>query len=283
VLRVATINLLHNPDALRERVEHLITELVTEDLDFLLLQEVLNPKKGEYFPPTHISAALGMPHVMFTQTDSRISGNAIISKHALDSIGTPPGFPDSQPAAAAATVNGRRVVVISHHGAWGPHAIGARLTQLRSIDDLARQMFTDQDLHLDAATRPVIVLGGDFNAVPDSAPIRYLTGLDHHLGHSTLWVDAAAHLGVEEHTSGDPVALSVATASGMVGASPRPERRPKRRIDYLFVYEWVYGHAGEPVYCRRIGTAPFTARDGRELTVSDHYGVLAHLWEPGDE
>jgi len=282
VLRVATLNLLVNPAALRERVQHLITELITEDLDFLL-QEIRAPKKGEYFALTHLSAALGMPHVLLTQTNTREHHNAIISKHELAPIGAPAGFPDIQPAAAGAVVDGRRVVIVSHHGAWGSHATGTRLQQLRSIDELARHLFTEGGLHLDSATRPVIILGGDLNAVPDSAPIRYLTGMDHHLGHSTVWVDVAAHLGVLEHTTGDPLALSIATASSRPGSPYRPERMPRRRIDYLFVYEWVYGQAGEPVHCRRIATEPFTASDGRELTVSDHYGLLAHLWMPGHE
>lgn len=283
MLRVATLNLLHNPDALPARVEHLITELITEDLDFLLLQEVLPPAEDGYFAVQHLALALGMPYVLFVRTDGRTSGNAILSKHELAPIGPPEGFTYVKPAAAATMIDGRRVVVISHHGAWGPHAIAERTSQARSLSDLAHHLFTLDAAHLDTATRPVIILGGDFNAVPDSAPIRYLTGLDHHLGHSTMWIDAAVHAGDPGHTTGDPNAFSIATAAGRRGAPYRPERTPRRRIDYLFVYEWVHGQAGEPVSGRRIAMTPFTAPDGRELTVSDHYGVLAHLWMPGDE
>lgn len=280
MLRVATLNLLHNPDALRERVEHLITELVTEDLDFLLLQEVLPPADNEYNALTHLALSLGMPHMNFTYDQSKTSGNAIISKHPLTPIVAPHGivFPDRAPAIAECYVDGRRVIVMSYHGAWGPDATAARLIQLRILDGIARQEFVRGGAHLNRDTRPVIILGGDFNTLPESQPYRYITGLEQVVEHSTLWVDATGDQGF---TVGERNVLALATAAGMPGAGYRPERQPLRRIDYLFVFEWAYGQAGEPINARRIADTPFTTADGREgMTVSDHYGVMAELWMP---
>lgn len=279
MLRVATLNLLHDTDALAERVEHLITELITEDLDFLLLQEVL-PESGAGFDVVgHLSRSLGMPHTYLVVGQRHRSGNAIISRHPLTrvSLGVTGGR-DS--AFAETTVDGRAVVVVSHHGFWGSRGASERLEELQLIDKYAASRFTRGGAHLDRDTRPIVILGGDLNAVPSSASVRYLTGLDAHNGHSTLWVDAADHAGDTGHTSGDPTALAIATASGRPGSPYRPERTPRRRIDYLFVYEWCYGQAGEPVSARRFAMDPFTASDGRTLTVSDHYGVLAELWTP---
>lgn len=280
MLRVATLNLLHNPDALRERVEHLITELVTEDLDFLLLQEVMPPVDGEYSALPHLALSLGMQHMNFTYDGAKTSGNAILSKHPLTTISAPDGlvFPDRAPAIAETVVDGRRVIVMSYHGAWGPEATATRLIQLRVLDAIARKEFVRGGAHLNRDTRPVIILGGDFNAVPESQPYRYITGLEQVLEHSTLWVDATGGVG---NTAGTPNVLTLATASGRDGAGYRPERQPLRRIDYLFVFEWVYGHAGEPVNARRIADTPFTTADGRDgMTVSDHFGVMAELWMP---
>lgn len=280
MLRVATLNLLHNPDALRERVDHLITELVTEDLDFLLLQEVMPEDATGYYAPGHLAVSLGLKHVVYTFNAEKQSGNAVLSKHPLTPIFGGEGvvFPDLAPAIAETYVDGRRVLAMSYHGAWGPDAHAARLTQLQILDTIARQEFVRGGAHLNQETRPVIVLGGDFNAVPDSAPYRFITGLDQVLGHSTLWLDATGDVG---YTSGDQNPLTIATAQSMPGAGYRPERQPKRRIDFLFVFEWAYGQAGEPVSARRIADTTFTTVDGRDgMTVSDHFGVMAELWMP---
>ena len=279
MLRVATLNLLHNPDALRERVDHLITELVTENLDFLLLQEVMPEDGDSYNALGHIALSLGMRHVVYSRNEDKPSGNAVLSKHPLTPTYGGEGvvFPDLAPAIAETYVDGRRVIAMSYHGAWGPNAHAARLTQLKILDDIARQEFTRGGAHLSRETRPVVILGGDFNAVPDSAPYRFITGLDQVLGHSTTWIDATGDQG---HTAGEPNALSLATASNMPGAGYRPERQPLRRIDYLFVFEWVYGQAGEPVSARRIADTTFESADGRTLPVSDHFGVMAELWMP---
>ena len=280
MLRVATLNLLHNPDALRERVEHLITELVTEDLDFLLLQEVMPEDADGYYAPGHIAVSLGMPHVIYTLDEARKTGNVVMSKHPLTPIFPGEGvvFPDLAPAVAESVVEGRRVIAMSYHGAWGPDAMASRLVQLRILDDIARQEFARGGAHLNRETRPIIILGGDFNATPDTQPIRFITGHEQVLGHSTLWLDATGDVG---HTSGGESALTLATASSMPGAGYRPERQPLRRIDYLFVHQWAYGQAGEPIGARRIADTPFTTADGRDqMTVSDHYGVMAELWMP---
>lgn len=275
MLRVATLNLLHSTYALNERLSALVEELRDANLDFLLLQEVLpGPTVDD------LADALDLPHTLFEKAPTRKSGNAILSRHELTAGTVRGAFNGPTPAVGHTFIDGREVIVISHHGAWGPDALHERVQEVRAIDAYARHTFTRDGQHLGTDTRPIIILGGDFNAVPDSAPIRYLTGLDTAGESSTLWVDAAAHAGDTGNTSGTPTTLSIATAAGCPGAPYRPERTPLRRIDYLFVYEWCYGQAGEPVAGRRFATHQFLGPDGDLLTVSDHYGVMADLWTP---
>lgn len=121
MLRVATLNLLHSHDALRERVEQLIGQLIAESLDYLLLQEVLPKDASGYSAVEHLADALSLPHVLHSQGEGAPSGNTILSKYPLTPIPLEPGtfYPDRLPTIAESTVAGRRVVVMSYHGAWG--------------------------------------------------------------------------------------------------------------------------------------------------------------------
>ena len=154
------------------------------------------------------------------------------------------------------------------------------MSQLAVLSDVAHGLFTRDGANLDRRTRPIVILGGDLNAEPGSGPLRFLRGEDAWHGKSALWVDAGEHVGETGHTTGGPMELCVATATGKAGSPYRPERTPLRRIDYVFVYEWAYGQAGEPVAARRFATDTFPTSDGRAFTVSDHYGVVADLWSP---
>ncbi len=276
MLRIATLNLLHDTYALDERLGALADELRDADLDFLLLQEVL--PEDEHPTVSTLSRELDLPHSVYRRNLTRTSGNAVLSKHELTTEMVKGYFPVTIPAAASTIIDGREVVVISYHGAWGAHGMSTRVQELRQIDGFAYEKFNRAGARLNADTRPVIVLGGDFNDVPDSDPIRYLSGLGLAGDASTFWLDAMVHAGDTGHTSGFPSELSIRSALA-AASTPRPERRPLRRIDYLFVYEWAYGQAGEPISGRRFATGKFLGPDG-ELTISDHYGLLTDLWMP---
>lgn len=118
------------------------------------------------------------------------------------------------------------------------------------------------------------ILAGDFDATPDSASIRFLTGLQSLQGRSTYWIDAFAAAG-----DGSP---------GYTWSTESPYVKPfaeavfaepvhRRRIDYVFVgspFRW------RPrlvvTACRVVGTYV----DG--AAPSDHYGVLAEVELDGD-
>jgi endonuclease/exonuclease/phosphatase family metal-dependent hydrolase len=113
------------------------------------------------------------------------------------------------------------------------------------------------------------VLAGDFDATPDSASIRFLTGLQSLQGRSTVWYDAWAVAGDgspgHTWTSDNPYVAPFAAA---VFAQPVHHRR----IDYVFV--------GSPLRWRprvAIRSCQVVLTGEPQAAPSDHYGVLADL------
>lgn len=163
---------------------------------------------------------------------------------------------------------GRVVAAVNLHGIWGGDRAHEREQQMLHAVRWAerlRQRLADRE--------PLLVLGGDLNAVPDSSVIRYLHGLQPLGTEGTYWVDAWAHAGdgTAGHTTSAASAWFLETARA-VGIQ-RPEDVPPRRIDYLFVRDWVYGRRGQPLDTRVDLTG--TGHDGRHA--SDHFAVTTVL------
>jgi endonuclease/exonuclease/phosphatase family metal-dependent hydrolase len=107
---------------------------------------------------------------------------------------------------------------------------------------------------------PVMV--GDFNAAPESAEIRFLSGLQSLAGRSVYWNDAFAVAG-----DGGP---------GLTWSNRNDHARewlePDRRIDYVFVGPPRRDGVGQVTDCRVVCD---DVVDG--VWPSDHFGVLAEL------
>lgn len=128
------------------------------------------------------------------------------------------------------------------------------------------------ELAADDALPPV--MGGDFDATPDTSSIRFLTGLQSLDGRSTFWADAFAQAG-----DGSP---------GYTWTSDSPFVQPfmeavfgqpvhHRRIDYVFV--------GSPIRWKPrliVTSARVVGQYADGGAPSDHYGVLAELELDGD-
>lgn len=118
------------------------------------------------------------------------------------------------------------------------------------------------------------ILAGDFDATPDAASIRFLTGLQSLHGRSTYWADAFALAG-----DGSP---------GWTWSSQSPYVQPfveavfgepehHRRIDYVLV--------GSPIRWKPrlvIRSAAVVGHFEDGAAPSDHYGVLADIELDGD-
>lgn len=163
---------------------------------------------------------------------------------------------------------GRAVGVVNVHGVWGGDRAYEREQQMlhavRWAESL-RQRLADRE--------PLMVLGGDLNTVPESSVIRYLTGLQPLGTEGTYWVDAWGHAGdgTAGHTTTADSEWFLETARG-VGIQ-RPESVPPRRIDYLFVRDWVYGRRGHPL--RTWVDLTGMGHTGRHA--SDHFAVTTAL------
>lgn len=286
-LRVATLNLLAHPYALRERVAFLVDLLRDQHVDVFMLQEVLRRKSGKVNIPALLADELGLPFVAEHHISGRSSGNVTVSRYPLTKLDVVPD--GSRMLVTESLIGGRRVLTINNHGAWGSFAGAARLAEARLADRIARDAFDALSPNIERRYRPhrdgrpIVIYGGDLNTTPDSAPLRYLTGLDVVDGDSTLWLDAWT--AADEDADGATIAPSVYSEieyGARTDTPYLPDRHPRQRYDYLLVHEWSYGHAGDPLAARRFATETF-AHEGRDLTVSDHYGIIADLHLPGIE
>ena len=112
------------------------------------------------------------------------------------------------------------------------------------------------------------ILAGDFDATPENASIRFLTGKQSLYGRSTSWTDAFAVAG-----EGAPYTWStdnpyVAPFAAAVFAEPAHHRR----IDYVLV--------GSPFTWRPrvvVRSARVVLKGDAQAAPSDHWGVLADL------
>jgi endonuclease/exonuclease/phosphatase family metal-dependent hydrolase len=112
------------------------------------------------------------------------------------------------------------------------------------------------------------IIGGDFDAAPENASIRFLTGKQSLQGRSTSWADAFEVAG-----EGLPYTWSsenpyVAPFAAAVFAQPEHARR----IDYVFV--------GSPFTWRprvAVRSARVVLKGDAQAAPSDHWGLLADL------
>jgi endonuclease/exonuclease/phosphatase family metal-dependent hydrolase len=127
---------------------------------------------------------------------------------------------------------------------------------------------------LAAADTIAPILAGDFDATPDAASIRFLTGQQSLQGHSTYWADAFALAG-----DGSP-GFTWSTDSPYVqpfAEAVFSEPDHHRRIDYIFV--------GSPIRWKPrlvVRSASVVGRYEGGAAPSDHYGVLADIELDGD-
>jgi endonuclease/exonuclease/phosphatase family metal-dependent hydrolase len=149
---------------------------------------------------------------------------------------------------------------------WLPGREGEREDECLALDDWLGGLAGED--------RIPPVLAGDFDATPDAASIRFLTGLQSLRDRSTYWADAFALAGDGSAgytwTSDSPYVRPFAEA---IFAEPNHHRR----IDYVFI--------GSPIRwpprivvtsCRVVGRF----EDG--AAPSDHHGVYAELEVDGD-
>jgi endonuclease/exonuclease/phosphatase family metal-dependent hydrolase len=166
-------------------------------------------------------------------------------------------------AAVAAEIAGPLgpVLVVHHKPNWQRD-----LEHVREAQAVATARFV-RDLTRDRPDLPVLLLG-DFDAGPEEASIRFLTGRQSLAGTAVRYEDAweAVHPGDAGHT--------FSPRNPLVRAGEMPLERG-RRIDHVMVGSGSHGPPLDVADCRLVLDEPV---DGR--WASDHFGVLADLVRP---
>lgn len=271
LFRVASMNVLNNPELFEERISTIIKEAANKGAAVLLLQEVLYD-----FKPFLLAALkeAGYNHI-FCASPSRTKnpfGNVIASRSPF--LNTLDFAMTSDPAAVNAAIavteyNNREIHLVSYHGCWGSANGNVRLQQVLLLSEHMNRNKAKKESMIG-------IIGGDFNDLPDSDVIRFMKGLKVIDGHSTtFWTDASVGSEWEHHVTTRPYGEWGVRTATHVGIT-NPLVVPERQIDFMFSYGWLYGRPGMPTGFTLFGT---------DLTVnnhetSDHYGMISDFWTP---
>lgn len=265
--------------------------------DVLLLQEVGNANQAH-----RISEKLGMP-CEHTPDEAHLEGRntaVFVQPHHRFTGVERVTFPKIRHFPGAVGGDGPEVTVahvelslphvtlpitaLSSHLAWGTFGV-ERMKQVTAVDSWVRETLDVTFSDYGKPERPII-WGGDFNALPNDACMRWLRGetvlceheQDMYKVHAdgrdirryTLWTDTIMSVLGEHPTTSDPRNKLSLKAAQIVGME-HPEILPSRCIDYLLVNDYPWGHPGAPLAGGVWGDIP-----GWEP--SDHYGLWAELY-----
>jgi endonuclease/exonuclease/phosphatase family metal-dependent hydrolase len=185
-------------------------------------------------------------HKMLETLDLRIAGASDIPWATLAAAVTLPGLGE--------------MLFIAATAAWRPAAEATRESQALAVTDL------------DARHRRELptIIAGDFNAGPDSASIRYLTGHQSLSGRSVLYHDAWAVAG-----RGPGHTWTVDNPNTNSGPG-RIFRQPgyRSRFDYVLVGSWE-AHPKAHAHVQSAALAFDAPIDG--VWASDHLGIVVDL------
>jgi endonuclease/exonuclease/phosphatase family metal-dependent hydrolase len=259
-LRAVTWNVWGRFGPWEQREAAIRADLAAAEPDIVFLQESWSAADGSA-QVDDLSRHLGLPHHCASAPDLLFGdwgpANAIASRWPILSVAEhqPDPIDDGWGGLVLrAVVDGPRGELDTYCVAldWPPDASRRRQ---HSVAQLAELVAAGQR----EARRPLLV-GGDFNAPPDSDEIRMLTGL------RPPPVDGLVMFDAWDAAVDRPDGATWSRANPWAA----PTLLPSRRIDYLFVGWPRRGGVGSVVSAELIGTEPVG-----DVVASDHYGVLA--------
>jgi endonuclease/exonuclease/phosphatase family metal-dependent hydrolase len=148
----------------------------------------------------------------------------------------------------------------------------AATTSWRLAAESARERQVVALSDLDARHRRTLptVIAGDFNATPDAASIRYLSGLQSLGGRSVRYHDAWEVAGGGAGYTWSADNPNAASEIEMIVRQPHH----RRRVDYIFVGSW---DAHPKAACEIQAASLAFERPVDGVWASDHFGVVADL------
>jgi endonuclease/exonuclease/phosphatase family metal-dependent hydrolase len=265
-LRVLSLNLWHDAGpwpARRALVRAWIERLAPDVIGF---QEVLKGPARDL--GAEVTDGLGYvlefaPAMRFWNDPSVEFGNAVASRWPIvdrEAIPLPHGDDGERRSALSVTIDAPfgALSVTCTHLHWRFHHGEIRERQVAAVCDLALRRRPKEGFP------PIVV--GDFNAEPDSAEIRYVTGLQSLGGRSVAFLDAWRTVAAER----DPGDAGLTWNNRNAYAHANHE--PSRRIDYVFAGLPRRDGVGKIEDCRVV----CDEADGA-VWPSDHFGVYAAL------
>ncbi len=268
-LRVLTLNLWNESGPWPQRAQLLRRWIDRLDPDVIGFQEVLRGESRDLAAELieGRSFALAFGEAMRFWSDQGLAfGNAVASRWPIidsEVLSLSHAGDGERRCALGVTVDAPfgPIGVTCTHLHWKLHHGRVRERQVREVCAFARRRRPRGGF-------PPILLG-DFNAEPDSAEIRFITGLQSLEGESVCFYDGWRIAG-EPRFPNDP---------GYTWDNRNPYaasvHEPDRRIDYVFAGYPLPGGVGRFERCRLVCDAP----EG-EVWPTDHFGVFAELRTP---
>jgi endonuclease/exonuclease/phosphatase family metal-dependent hydrolase len=270
-LRILTLN-VENEEGDPRRLDLINRELRRLDPDLVALQEVVHTPERNQLDKLLDGMNLYRTHqaeIMATTPPGvdRYGGSAIATRwphrivEALDlRLSDAMDVPWCTLAASVPLPNEGDLLFIATTTAWRLDAESAHERQAIALTDL------------DARHRQPLptIIAGDFNATPDAASIRYLTGLQSLGGRSVHYHDAWAVAG---DGPGYTWTIDNPNAKSVIDTIIRqPEHR--RRVDHVFVGSW-HAHPNAHCHIQAASLAFDQSSDG--IWASDHFGVVVDV------
>lgn len=265
-VRALTLNLWARHGDWPARREVLRSELRVLDADLLLVQEAVVEEDYD-----QLVDVVGPEYVVIHQTvglvgDGRHHGASVASRwpvravHEVD-LHLTPRTDDYSCGAVIAEVDAPapigRLLAVCHGASWPWWAERERELQAVAVVRRLEELVAEEPAH--------VVVGGDFNATPETSSIRFWTGRASLEGISTAYRDAW------ESAHDDAPGVTFDPANPLT-AVDEPGLDRGRRVDYLLVRCGEHGPTLRVVDCRVVLDEPVGAQHA-----SDHYGVVATL------
>jgi endonuclease/exonuclease/phosphatase family metal-dependent hydrolase len=265
-LRFLTLNLWGENGPWQERLDLTATGLAALAPDVVTLQEVREVPGRVPNQAEALAKALGFQHVFAPSTawGGGHEGLAIMSRFPI-------GAHDARPLPHSTETEGRVVLsarvdapvgelwVHTTHLAFREHEGRKREDQVLFVDGVVTEHKNDN----------IQVLAGDFNAVPDSDEIRWLTGM------TTLGERRVAYQDAWDRIHPEERGITWARANPYVDVLSW--LRPDRRLDYVFVSSMRRDGRGRVHGAAIVLDEPHVAPGGAPVYPSDHFGVMADV------
>ena len=277
-IKIQTLNTWHSQYEFENRLNGIAKRLITDTPDIICLQEVIFYPDGSntaqwLADKSGMTLAVAHAQPNTINPEGATIGNAILTRLPVRETGyTMLVNNKTRPMNSSAvwlwteTPKGKPLLVLTTHLSWGVANEYQRLQEAVDINALTKDLVKGRPDSL-------VVLAGTFNTTPDSDTVGFLTGKKAVADANNFWVDCWAE--TDPHTVGEtqtPRNLWIripAEDTGTVDVG----RIPKRRIDYIFVRDWVYGQTGSPMSSKICFAEPLGVGRVPDAPVSDHYGV----------